>query len=181
LTHTLIPDGAGARGVTTVRAMVIERSWNFDPSRSEQGTLRLYVPRDYPIGYAPGGRITSQSGSGTAWTLTLDVANALNQRWSQANDGKVLQHFQLNDYIRVARVNDSGYTEVTGTITGTPDADAGTVAVTFDATWTPSTHTWNLEYRNDTGSTASASQRKYAYVADSNRQLADGSFARRFA
>ena len=99
---------------------------------------------------------------------------------STNNDGMCLEHFTDGDYIRVVRADDQASTEVTGIVVGTPDAAAGTAVIALDATWTPGSDVWVLEFQKDTtGSLASAAQRQFAYVADENLKLADDSFARR--
>lgn len=175
LTHRLIPEGDGTRGVQNRTCMVIERRWNFDPARKDQGALVLLMPVRPVAGYAHGALVTSQTGSTTSWTITADSANIHNVYLSPALDGAVASTFTAGDYIRLVQIDSVSPTEVTGTVAS---VSGDTVSLTLDATWTPGSDSWVLLSQDDT--TATASQLKYAHVADSSRALTSGSFARRY-
>ncbi len=183
VTHRHIPDGEGQRGLTGRRGIVIERSWPLNPKGDGHGYLTVMLADDAKVGYAPSALVTAQTNTaGTTWAITCSVANALNVAWSTNDDGLCLEHFADGDFVRVVKLDDSAApTEVTGTVSGTPNAAAGTVTVVLDGAWTPGAFTWVLEFQEDTsGSLATTAQRKYAYVADADLQLADAAFSRVF-
>jgi len=182
LTSPHVPNASdGSRGVTAKRAVVMGRNWNLDPAKEEWGELELWILLDAGVaGYAPSAYITAQTNtSGNTWNLTCSVSNGYNLAFSTNNDGQCLEHFADGDYIKICRLD--GTTEVTGRISGTPNAAAGTCTVNLDSTWTPSTFTWSLEYRSDNGSTAQAGQRAFVYIADNDKKLANGNSARSFS
>lgn len=177
LTHALIPAGDGTRGISGKRAIVFERRWNFT---RPTGTFVLYVPIYDEPAYTPSAYVTAQVNNGSNnWTITASSANTYNIIWSQEGDGLVLSHFQATDNVEVIRYGDSGETRVAGTVASV-DQDNDQIVVDFAATWTPSTHTWLLEWPKDTGSTATARQLTYCYVADGNVQLTSGDTGWRF-
>ncbi len=183
VTHRNLPDGEGQRGLTGRRGIVIERSWPLDPKGDNHGYLTVMLAADAQVGYAPSALVTAQSNTtGTTWAITCSVAAPLNVAWSPNDDGLMLEHFADGDFIRLVKFDDAGApTEITGVVSGTPNAAAGTVTVVLNATWTPGSDTWVLEFQEDTsGSLATDAQSNYAYVADSDLQLQDGSFARVF-
>lgn len=174
-----VPNGSGARGMTNQRAVVWGRRWNLDPTNAF-GELTLYVPTQLEGGYCPSGYITSQvNDSGDTWTITCLSSNDQNLAWSENGDGKITDHFAAGDYVEVMKLGDSGETRVTGTVDSV-DGDNDAVTVSFDSTWTPGSDQWVLEFRKDTGSTATARQQGYTYTADSNFELVNGTAAWRY-
>jgi hypothetical protein len=181
-THKLVPDGSGNRGMTARRGVVIARRWNLDPgSGEEMGTLTIWIPARPVYGYSPSAVITGQSNTGgNTWNLTCSTANTINVALSTNADGQCLEHFAASDYISIVQRNAASPTIVTGRISGTPDAAAGTCTVNLDGVWTPGTSAWVLEFqKDDTGGKAQEGQRKFAYVANDSLTLPDGAFARR--
>jgi hypothetical protein len=180
LTHRLVPEGDGTRGVQDRTCFVVQRSWNLDPAVQRQGTFVLWMPVRPVAGYSHSGIVTGQTGATDTWVLTMDSANAENvflaTVLSIAESGDVASAFRAGDFVRVVQLDTATPTEVTGVVT----AQAGdTVSVSFDATWTPGSDTWALIAQADDGSTATATQRKYAYVAGADLLRPDGGFARR--
>jgi hypothetical protein len=174
----------GARGVTAVKATVMGRDVNLDPANQKWIVLDLWILLDAQIaGYTPSAVITAQSNtSGTTWALTCSTANAFNIIVSTSGNGQNLEHFANGDYIKICEVNSTGGSDVTGTISGTPSASAGTCTVVLDGAWVPGTASWSLEFNSDNGTTATTNQQAYAYVADTNKKLASGGrMARNFA
>ncbi len=185
LTHGHIPDGTGKRGLVGRRGVVIERYWPLDPQQQVYGRLKiLLVQENAVVGYAPSAAITAVpvEGDPDVWSLEFDPANDINIWWSTNSDGLVLQHFQDGDYIRIVEWDSFTPTIVTGGISNV-DVDAGTCTVTLNEAWVPGGGSWIMEYQsNPTGTTASATQEQYAYVADADQLLSDDStYARRFA
>lgn len=168
VTHPLIPDGLGNRGVSGRRGFVIERKWNLDPAQKGAGELTIMIPLVPDRGYAPAGVITAQTNtSGNIWDLTLSLANTFNIALAPSGSvaGQVLDSFAVNDYIRLVKCDTlpAATSAVVGTITAL-NAAAGTCTVSLGAVWTPSTLVWRLEF--DTGATGrTTNQYKYAYVA----------------
>lgn len=178
-TNPQVPNGTGGRGMTSKRAIIWRRQWNLDPRRAG-GKLRLYIPTHLEGGYTPSGYVTGQTDNGSDnWDVVMSSANNINIAWSENGDGKVTDHFAAGDYIEVLKYGDSSETRVTGTIDSV-DGDNDTVVVSLDSTWTPGSDTWVLEWRKDTGSTATTRQQGYTYTADGNVALVNGNAAWRF-
>ena len=176
-TSTQVPNGTGTRGMTGKRAIVWRREWNFGRA---SGKLTLYIPVHLEGGYTPSAYVTGQTDNGSDnWTLDVDSTDDTNIAWSDNADGKVTNHFAAGDYIELIKWGDSGVTRVTGTVASV-DADNDQIVVDLDSTWTPSTDTWVLEWPKDTGSTATARQQGYTYVADANLGLVNGNTAWRY-
>ena len=169
VTHPLIPDGLGNRGVSGRRGVVIERKWNLDPARHDAGELTILIPLVPDRGYAPAGVITAQADQGSnIWNLTLSLANAMNIAIAPSGSpsGQVLDSFAVSDYIRIVKCDTlpAATSAVVGTITAL-NASAGTCTVSLGAVWTPSTLVWRLEFNNSNTSGRTTNQYKYAYVA----------------
>lgn len=182
LTSPHVPNASdGTVGLTGKRAVVMKRSWELDPKVEKHGELELWILLDSPVGYAPSAVITAQADQGSnLWNITCSTANTTNVRLSTAGDGLTLQHFTDGDYVRVMQRNHAS-NQVTGRISGTPVASAGTCSVQFDGVWTPGGNTWILEFQVDNGTTAQSGQRSYCYIADNDKKLASGSHSRAFA
>lgn len=175
VTCAFIPNSLGTRGVVTRRATVVGREWSLDPASGSMGTLTLYFPRDISGGYTPSARITSQTGSGGAWSLTIGN-NFYNTHWSAEGDG-LPTHFAVGDYITITQVDTTTPIKVNGHITGIPTSNTFTVSML--STWTPGGSTWNLTYGPDNGN-LTASQHQYVMVADTTRTREDGRYADRY-
>lgn len=173
-----IPDGNGRRGITSKKAIIVGREWSLDPATNNMGMLTLYFPREVYGGYAPSAHVTSQSNvSGNTWNLTCDGADDLNVRMSESLDGNVTKHFGVGDKVVVIQ-RDAGTIpiNVNGTVVSVTGA---TIRVVFDDAWDPGTDDWLLEYQQDDG-TLTAHQTGFVYVADTIKQMHDGSVARRY-
>lgn len=183
---SMLPDGLGARGMLNRKGICIGREWNLDPEQSAMGKLTIWLPRNVnkTAGYCPTGRITSQSGSGTSWTLTCASVVPANLWYSEGvppgavDAGVVVKHFAVGDAISIVQVDATIPTVRSGTVTSV-DALAGTIGVTLTASWTPSSTTWNITFRYD-GSTFIARQQAYCWIADDDGERLDGSAARLF-
>lgn len=174
-----LPNGSGGRGFDERRAMVVERRWPLDPQAGAHGWLTLWTSARPLYGYAPAAVITAQSNTvSNKWALTCSVANTTNVNISTNGDGECLEHFVDGDYIAIVERDDTTPTVVTGRISGTPNAAAGTCTVNLDGVWVPGVLTWSLEFQQ--GSNQQTGQTKFAYVADNNQRLVDDSFARQF-
>jgi hypothetical protein len=190
LTHPLILSGDGYKGVTGRRGIVIERRWNLDPRQHARGELTILLTGRNVVGYAPSAYLTDSTFiSGNTWDLEMDSTDPLNVALATEADGslggQVIRHFAVGDYVRVQRRNTYTETNIVGQVTAI-DLNTEMVRVAFTTTLTDGadigTETspeYILEFRVDTGSTATASQRRYAYVADSGSELLpDGTYAR---
>lgn len=182
ITSKHIPSASdGSRGISGKRAVVMGRNWNLDPAKEEWGELEIWILLDAGIaGYAPSARITAQVNTGgNTWNLTCSTSNTDNILFSNASNGRCLENFAASDFIRVCELD--GTTERTGSISGSPDALAGTCTVVLNSAWTPGTSTWTLEYGSDASGLAQTGQRAFAYIADEDKKLATGAAARLFA
>lgn len=183
ITHRLIPDGSGGRGMVARRGICIERRWNLDPANPEQGEISIYIPRDPVMGYAPSALITAKTNvTANTWNITASAADTSNIEWSSNGDGKVLEHFAVGDKIKVAKLDVTTEFVITGVVVSVNVA-AGTAQIDLDSAWTPGSNSWVLEYRRDdlTGTNSTAHQRAFAYVADVNFLVAVNEGARRFS
>lgn len=178
VTCSLIPNGLGGRGVVSKKAVVVGREWNLDPATNAMGVLTLYFPREVSSGYAPSAHVTGQSNvSGDTWDLHCDDEDDLNLRLSEAGDGDVTRHFAVGDKVQVVKRNDG---LIPTTVTGAVLA-SGTelIQVALDAEWTPGSDDWVLEFQAD-GGTLTEHQQGFTFVADGDRTLVDGQYARRY-
>lgn len=182
LTNRVIPDGTGMSGVIARNCIVVGREWNLDPALPEMGKLTLWMSSQVVLGYAPSALVTGYTNTtGNTWALTCSVSEGFNEQLSTDGDGQCLLHFQDGQYVRLVEFNDTAPTIVTGTISGTPNAAAGTCTFIGDTAWTPAEGSyWLLEYQVDTGSTATSDQRKYQYNAGDDQIKPDGRFAGMF-
>lgn len=172
-----VPGGTGSRGLTDKRALVWRREWSFQRGT---GKLTLYIPTTLEGGYTPSAYVTGQTDNGSDnWTLDVDSTDDTNIAWSDNADGKVTDHFAAGDYIKLVKWGDSGETEVTGTVASV-DGTNDQIVVDLDATWTPGSDTWVLEWPKDTGSTATTRQQGYTYTSDTGLALVNGGSAWRF-
>ena len=147
-------DGAGG-GIVSLRSTVIGRSWRFAEPCVE---LTLLFDGLALSGYAPTGRVTSQSGSGTTWTVTLDADE-------YGPGGGVLDasFFAVGYKVRLYEYDDDVPTVRTGTVTSVSGNDVG---LELDASWTPGSSTWNLCFSpSDTSGIATGQLQSYAFIA----------------
>lgn len=182
LTSPHVPNARGTRGVSNERCMVIGRRWNLDPGRNDHGELELLMLLDSSAvaGYAPGGFITSQSGSVATWTLTLLASHPLNILISPRNDGHVAATFAVGDAIVIVQMDNDDARDLGDTYTGTVTAVSGdTVSVALDATWVPGSDGWTLQY--DVASACTDTQRAYCFVAGEDGLIDDEEHARQFS
>lgn len=174
LTHRLVPNGRGGRGVEDRVCVVVERKWPLDPKASASGTLVLWMPATDIAGYVPSAYVTGKTNTaGNTWTVDMDSASAYNVLLSKDLTGDVAADFIVGDTVQAHNINDSTPTVVTGTVTA-KTTDQLTVA--FDGVWTPGADTWVLFlYDPDT-----SHEEQFAWAADSGLVLPFGGTARRF-
>lgn len=181
LTCPQAPNGRGGRGLNSKRCFVVERAWNMDPGAGgAPGRLVLWALLDDVAGYAPSAFITSKvDNGGNNWTLTALSTNSRNVAISQQGDGKVLDHFVVGDEIRVSEVNAASGDTQTGSVASV-DVDNDTITVDFDGVFANTGTNYHLEF-NNAATSPSSNQQRYAYVADDDLTLADGTAVRRLA
>lgn len=177
VTSAFIPNGLGTRGVTSAKAAIVGREWDFDPrSGSPMGKLTLYFPRQISGGYTPSGRIGSQSNlGGNNWRLIFGGADVRNLRWSSDGTGNVVKNFAIGDAIQIVQVDSASPTTLQGTISAL-NTGSGAIDVALTGAWTPGSSAWNLLFNND--SLANARQHQFVFIANSSSTLASGEFAR---
>lgn len=161
----------GVRGMTDKIAQVVGQKWPLD---APMGSLKLMLSGLNVAGYAPTGRVASQSGSGTAWVVTLEANH-------YAPAGEVdASYFLAGDRIVLMQWDSSSPTKVIGIVDSVSGND---VTLTMDATWTPGSDTWNLDFGTlaDITTSGNASQLEYAFCADSDQRLNGTSQAQVFA
>lgn len=167
LTCPHVPAGDGTRGVTNLRAAVIDRRWNFDPARREMGQFKLLVFVTPPSGYTPSAAVDDETDNGSDnWTLSCLSTNNLNIAMSTAGDGKVLQNFTAGDKVRIIqRDTTTSATDTLGTVASVDTAN-DTITIDFDSTYTPGTNPGDdvLIFQQDVGS-HQAAQLEYAFVS----------------
>jgi hypothetical protein len=184
ISHHLVLDGAGLRGVVDRHGVVIERRVNLDPARPRRIDLTIMLTPKNACGYAPAGFITAAEDLGSnAWVLTFDPTHVLNQAMSADGSGEVYRHFGVNDYIQLQQFDSYTSTDLAGIVTA-GDYDAGTLTVQFDGAGYPGYDSegpfFVLEFALDDGShDPSANQKKFAIVANNDGRLGDGTFGRR--
>jgi len=160
---------ATGSGLSEVKARVIGRRWPIDAA---SGTLTMLITDANIAGYAPTGRVSSASGSGTAWTVTLEA-----NRYAPTGDVDA-SYFEVGDLVRLVEWDASIPTIKTGVV----DAVSGNdVDVTLDASWAGvGGSTWNLSYQPDTVA-LQAGQLLYAFVGGSAWLLTSNDPARVYA
>lgn len=181
LTCPQAPNGRGGRGLVSKKCFVVERQWRMDPGAGgAPGRLVLWALLNDFAGYAPSAWVTAEADQGSdLWHLTVDSSDEMNIALSQEGDGKVLQHFTAGDYVRIYEIDNQNGDTQTGQVTSVLQS-SDLIAVQFDGTFANSASQYVLEFDNAaTGSTEE--QQKYAYAADSDLTLADGTSVRRIA
>jgi hypothetical protein len=186
ITHRSIPDGLGGRGVTNRVCMCVGRRWPLDPKEGAYGELTLWMFARPSYGYAPTARLSGWTNtSGNIWEISIDSAEGFNVNVSTNGDGKVWEHFEVGDLIRIVQWDSRTPTIVVGTVTIAPTVllGIGTLTVSLTGAWVPGdaeVNTWLLEFK-DAPASSTAHMKQFAYVAESNRRLpyATTTFARR--
>ena len=161
LTNAQLPDWAGARGLTSVQALVIGRRWSVEEGG---GTLTLLLHGLDIAGYAPTARVTAQANvAGNQWDLTIGAA------WYMPTGSVLSDFWAAGDLVQIQRWDSATLSTLTGTVDSVTDAGP-TLRVTFTGAWTPSTFTWDLMFR-DANTSLQAGQKTYAFVADTAARI----------
>lgn len=157
LTWSKVPAGDGTLGVTSRLGLVVGREWNV---REGSGTLTIFVTDQRVGGYAPGGKITSISGtSGTTGPFTVTLSSDYFPSGTEADD-----FFEAGDAIRVFRW---GSTSTTGNFVDTIDSVSGnTITFTTASNWTHTGITWALGVRVSTA-ISETNQKAFVYIGNS--------------
>lgn len=159
----------GSGGLSAIKARVIGRRWPID---SAHGTLTVMITDANLAGYAPTGRVSSASGSGTGWTVTLEANR-------YAPTGAVdASFFAVGDLVQLYEWDASSPTIKTGVV----DAVAGNdIDLTLDASWAGlGGAIYNLGYQPETAG-LQAGQLLYAFVGSADYLLESNDPARVFA
>lgn len=149
-----LPSGAGTRGTTDTVGLVTAREIDLYAGVI---TLTLLVSRARIAGYAPSAKISSQSGSGDTWDITLSSV------YFESGDSAE-NHLETGDRVTVFRYDSLTSGQVEGAVTG---VTGNVVSVDFDASWTPSTDEWIFSACDGDNNTLQDGQKRYAYVGDS--------------
>lgn len=160
-------DGGGG-GMLALRGTVVGRSWTLaDPAV----TLTVLFDSLDVAGYTPTGRVTSESGSGTSWTVTLDA-----DEYGPGGSVADASFFVAGMRVRLIEWDNDSPTIVTGAVVSVSGND---VALTTDSTWTPGASTWNLLYDQADTSGMTTTQLEQALVGGTDLRvtLASGSQA----
>jgi hypothetical protein len=147
-------DGAGG-GIVSLRSTVIGRSWRFAEPNVE---LTLLFDGLTLAGYAPTGRVTATSGSGTTWTVTLDA-----DEYGPGGSVADASFFATGYKVRLYEYDDDVPTVRTGAVTSVSGNDVG---LELDSSWTPGSSTWNLCFSpSDTSGIATGQLQSYAFLS----------------
>lgn len=143
----------GPGGLVLRRGVIIGKSWALDDP-----SVRLTLQFDpfEASGYAPQGRVASQSGSGTSWSVTLSAST-----FSGVVDAAF---FATGMKVRLVEYDATTPTERTGTVSSVV---GNVVALTLDAAWVPGTSTWDLVFRETDTTGTTSKQLEYAAIANS--------------
>lgn len=182
VTSEWIPNGLGARGVISRKAICVGREWALDPGSNEMGKLTLWFPRDVITGYAPTARMTSapvaiNAPTNTLWDITFDPGNYYNLAFSESGDGDTLKHFAVGDSVQMIMRDSDTSPNVFGAITQI-NYVTHVARVQLTAAWAPGTAGWNMSFSSH--ATETARQLTYCWIADAGGQLEDGRPARQF-
>lgn len=164
-TH-LFDTETGARltsGQTTRAALITGRRWDMQRGRGE---ITAYLPLGTFAGYTPAAYLSSVSGAGTSWTLTVTDEQPFSGTTLWPPGAALTDYFPVGTRVIVHEWdNDTpGYTA--GTVTA---VTATTVGVTFDAAWFGmGADQWVLEYARATDSSLTAAARKFVFIAQSD-------------
>ena len=134
LTCSTLPNvDTGERGLTSKASLVTGRRWNLDDC---YGELDLLASFERFAGYAPSVSVSSATGSGTSWTLTVSTASP-DGLAGYFPTGSSLSDFFADGYaIKLRQWNSTSPVIRTGTIdVGGVDDAAMTLDVTLDSSW----------------------------------------------
>lgn len=149
------PDGGG-RGIVDAPGLVIGRKWEL---MHGIGTLRILVPHQRVAGYSPSSRIASNAlVSGTTYDITLEAV--------QPDGYATASAWAVTDAIKVRTWDNPTVVQTTGTISAINTATR-VIRVVLAAAIPAGV--CNLVY--GAASVATATQQRYLYVADSDRQI----------
>lgn len=152
----------GERPISAVNAIVVGRKW---PLGAVHGELTILLSWQNVAGYAPTARVSSQANTaGDTWDLTVSTALYF------ASGQDPTDHFAVDDEVRIVQVDSESATVVTGTVTA---VSATVIQVDFDATWTPGSDTWDLQFATYTLAT-NPGQTDYAFFAGTDLVLGSG-------
>ena len=136
-----------------------------------RGTLSILLQELETGGYSPSFLVSSQSGSGTAWAITITLSPS-------TTEASVATWLGAGDEIRLIERDTETPTLVSGTIDSVDSATV--VSVTLDSSWTPGASEWILGYdttasADETRGARGWAQTDYAMIAGSDRRVALGS------
>lgn len=160
VTSSVLPNpDTGGRGLSGVTGLVIGRKWEI---MSGSGMLQILIPHQRVAGYSPTSRIASRAlVSGTTYDLTLEAV--------QPGGYGDASCWSVGDTIKVREWDMTSPTQITGTVEA---VNVGTRVIRVQLASAMSVSVWNLCY--GAASVATASQQRYLYVADSDRQISFG-------
>ncbi len=185
VTSPHIPDGAGLRGITNRRGLVIGRQWPLDGAEAGYGTLTVLLTPPGIVGYAPSGRVTAVvSITGDHWVFEVGNLHADNQMLAGNIAGDVVIHFSLGDRVVVFLLDDDdGGSRGYGVIESI-DYDLYRIGILFDDPYDILVVGTNLFIEFCPSSEANENQLQYCYIADNDLVIEtpdDDIFARRFS
>lgn len=111
------------QGLTSRTGYVVSRSWDLASGRGELGVLLHELAI---AGYTPSGRVSSASGGGTSWTLTLEAS-----RYSGVNDAAT---FTVGDSIILREWDSATPTTRDGEVTSV-NAGSNQIGVLLTSAW----------------------------------------------
>ena len=165
-----LPDArTGVRGIAAAIGIVVGRKWEFGAAH---GTIRVLIPWLDVAGYSPTARVTATGDQGgNLWALTV------NSTLYAPTGHTVAEFFAVGDEVRVIQYDSESPAIVAGSVTAS-DTGTSIITVQFDGVFTPGASTWELCFDNHAN--VDATQKSYAFVADTGALLGtDG--ARQFA
>ena len=123
LSTNFLPDDDGTMGLTTKEGLLIGYDWSPMEAKGRLRTLLLGLDT---AGYSPSFLVSSASGSGTSWDLTLTLS-------PYTSESDIATWLAVGDEVRVIERDARAPTIVVGTI----DEIISTtqVGVTFDSSW----------------------------------------------
>ena len=173
VTADSIPDVTdGTRSVAALPGIVIGRSWELDRGR---GNLSLVVFYNDVAGYAPSVTISSESGAGVNWTLTVSTTDPDGVVEMLQTGQNISDHFAAGDQISTWKWDSASPTRISGEVDSV--TDPATIVVTFDSTWTPS---GDDVLGFDVASQATTAQQAYAYISSTAARVAFSTARRAF-
>lgn len=166
ITSTTLPSSSGVRGMVNVQGVVLHRRWELGKAH---GTLTVLVHGQSISGYTPSIYVSATvNTTGNTWELYCDTATPPFDADST--------NFATGMRVRVRRWDSDDFS---GDRSGTVVSVVGTqVVVTFDSTFTPSTHRWILGFAKSDDASMTSAQWQYAFVASSSNLVDEGSTLR---